>query len=340
MSSSTRPGNAHRLGPRSWRRLGPSLVVAAAAMAACTLAAAAATNDVSGEKLVDLSHLIEVSPGVFVIEDRDQILLVPNVTLIVGRDAVLVVDTGLGTASARRVLDAARKLAAGKHLYLTITHFHPEHGFGAQVFKGGATIIYPRAQRDELVKKGPSYLRLFSERLGVAEALKDVRFVMPDIVYDREAELDLGGRVVKLTYQQPAHTLGDQVISVPAQGVVILGDLLETKSFPIMPWFPEIQDTDVDPDNWREILRAVERANPKVVVPGHGRVGTVDDVIAAGRHLDTVRAEVTRRCAAGQDLDTIQKELTPMLREQHPDWDLQDWIANEIRVYHARLCAA
>lgn len=313
--------------------------LAAAALAvSCTLAAAA-SKDVSKEKVVDLTHLVEVSPGVHVIEDRDHILLVPNITIITGEDAVLVVDTGLGTASAQRVLQAARKLAGGKRLYLTVTHFHPEHGFGAQVFKGKATIIYDRAQRDELLKKGAAYRRLFSEQLGVADALKDVRFVMPDIVYDREAEIDLGGRVVKLSYQQPAHTLGDQVVSVPAQGVVILGDLLETRSFPIFPWFPEIQDTDVDPDNWREILRAVERTNPKVVIPGHGRIGTAADVAEAGRHLDMVREEVTRRCASGQDLETIQRELTPVLRAQHPDWDLPDWIANEIRVYHARLCA-
>lgn len=299
----------------------------------------AAEPDVSQEKLVDPSNLVEVSPGVHVIEDRNQILLVPNVTIITGSDAVLVVDTGLGPDSARRVLQTAKRLAGSRRLYLTTTHFHPEHAFGAQVFKGEATIIYNRAQRDELLKKGPAYLRLFTERLGVAAALKDVRFVAPDIVYEREAAIDLGGRIVRLNYYGPAHTLGDQVISVPEQGVVILGDLLETKSFPIMPWFADIQDMDVDPSNWREIFRTVERSNPKVVIPGHGRVGTGADVIAAAKHLDTVREEVTRRCAAGQDLPTIQRELTPVLRAQHPDWDLSDWIAGEIQVFHTRLCA-
>lgn len=312
--------------------------VAGAAVALFSTLAFAAAPDVSKEKLLDLNHLTEVSPGVHVIEDRNQVLLVPNVTIIVGSDAAMVVDTGIGVENGLRVLQVAKRLALNKRLYLTITHFHPEHGFGAQVFKGEATIIYPRAQRDELLKKGRAYQRLFSEKLGVAAALKDVRFVMPDIVYEREAEIDLGGRVVKLSYQQPAHTLGDQIVSVPAQGVVILGDLLETKSFPIFPWFPEIEDTDVDPLNWREIFRTVERSKPTVVIPGHGRIGTGADLTAAAQHLDAVQEEVTKRCAAGQDLATIQKELTPLLRSQHPDWDLQDWIASEILVYHVRLC--
>lgn len=315
--------------------IGVTLVLASALGCAPAFAAG---KDVSKEKVINPAYLTEVSPGVHVIEDRQQIFLVPNVTIIVGKDAALVVDTGLSVKSAQLVLQTARKLAGNKKLYLTLTHFHPEHGFGAQAFKGQATIIYNRAQREELIKKGPAFRALFADKLNVAEAMKDVRLTMPDVVYDTEAEIDLGGRVVKLSYYQAAHTLGDQVISVPAQGVVIMGDLLETKSFPIMPWFPDLADTDVDPLNWREIFRKVAATNPKVVIPGHGRIGTVADLNEAAQHMDVAREEVARRCAAGNDLATIQKELTPILEAQHPDWDLKDWIAMEVQVYYERLC--
>lgn len=301
-------------------------------------AAFAATSDVSKDKVVNLSNMTEVSPGVHVIEDKQHIFLVPNVTIITGQDAVLVVDTGLGVESAERLLLAAKRLAGNRKLYLTITHFHPEHGFGAQAFKSQATIIYNRAQRDELLKKGSIFRTLFSDKLNVAQAMKNVVFVMPDIVYDREAEIDLGGRVVKLNYYGAAHTLGDQVISIPEQGVVILGDLLETNSFPIMPWFPDLKDTDVDPLNWRQIFRTVAAMNPRIVIPGHGRIGTVADLEASARHMDVVLEEVSRRCAMGDDLPGIQKNLTPILAAQHPDWDLQDWIAMEIQAYYERVC--
>jgi len=298
----------------------------------------AANSDISKEKIVSLANITEVSPGVHVIEDRQHIFLVPNVTIITGKDAVLIVDTGLGTASAELVLQEARRLAGNKKMYLTVTHFHPEHGFGAQVFKGQATIIYNRAQRDELRKKGPIFRTLFSEKLAVSEAMKDVNFVEPDITYDNEASIDLGGRVVKLNYYQAAHTLGDQVISIPEQGVVILGDLLETNSFPIMPWFPDLQDIDVDPLNWREIFRKVAASNPKIVIPGHGNIGTGADLAASAQHMDFAREEVAKLCAAGKLLPDIQKELTPVLTAQHPDWDLKDWIGMEIQVYYERLC--
>jgi len=95
----------------------------------------------------------------------------------------------------------------------------------------------------------------------------------------------------------------------------------------------------VDPLGWREVLRSVSQDHPTVVIPGHGRVGTGRDVEALAAHMDVVQREVTRRCEAGADLATIQRELTPVLVAQHPDWDLKEWIAMELQVYHARLCA-
>ena len=296
------------------------------------------SQDLSAEKIVDPGNVTQVSPDVWVIEDRDHIFLVPNVAIIVGRDAALVVDTGLGVESAQRVLATARRLAGDRKLYLTVTHFHPEHGFGAQVFKGQATIIYNRTQRDEMLEKGPAFISLFSTQLHVAKAMAGVRLTAPDILYDQQAELDLGGLVVRMNEYKAAHTRGDQVISVPDRGVVILGDLLETDSFPIMPWFPDLHDTDVDPVNWRRILQTVAATKPRVVVPGHGRIGDLSSVDAALAHLGLAQQEVARRCAAGRALADIQAELTPILAAQHTQWDLKDWIPMEIQVDYYRLC--
>lgn len=294
--------------------------------------------DISREKVVDLKNITEVSPGIHVIEDKQHIFLVPNITIIVGREAALIVDTGLGIESAKKVLQEARRLAGDRKLYLTVTHFHPEHGFGAQVFKGQATIIYNRVQRDELLKKEAPFKALFAEKLGVAAAINEVSLATPDIVYDTEAQIDLGGRIVKLNYYYPAHTLGDQVVSIPAQGVVILGDLLETQSFPIMPWFPELSDTDVNPANWREIFRKVAATHPAIIIPGHGHIGTIADLEETAHHMDFVNKAVTEQCAAGNDLPAIQQDLTPTLIAQHPEWDLKEMIGMEIQAYYERLC--
>src|ERR1700704_7102266 len=84
---------------------------------------------------------VEVADGVFVIPDN-RVEVVPNVGIVVGQQAVLVIDSGLGRRNGTYVLDQARRIAANRPVYLTITHFHPEHGFGAQALKGAARTVY------------------------------------------------------------------------------------------------------------------------------------------------------------------------------------------------------
>src|ERR1700730_16396101 len=94
---------------------------------------------------VDPTALKEIASGVYVITDR-RIPLVPNIGIILGSGAALVVDTGMGPVNGQKVLDCAKKLAGGRPLIVTLTHFHPEHGFGAQAFKGRARNCAPRAK--------------------------------------------------------------------------------------------------------------------------------------------------------------------------------------------------
>ena len=163
---------------------------------------------------VDTSNVQEVAPSVWVVRDH-RTWPVPNIGVILGSDAALVVDTGLGPANGERVLDLARRLAGSRRLLLTLTHFHPEHGYGAQVFRPDATILYNRAQRGELEAKGARYLDLFrqTQSKAAADALDGTRVVMPHAVYDEpSAEIDLGGRKVELRTWGTAHMRGDQVV--------------------------------------------------------------------------------------------------------------------------------
>ena len=55
----------------------------------------------------------------------------PNIAIIVGTRGTLVVDTGLGAPNGEVVARTAQKLSpSGSKLYLTTTHFHPEHAAG------------------------------------------------------------------------------------------------------------------------------------------------------------------------------------------------------------------
>ncbi|MGE3875041.1 MAG: MBL fold metallo-hydrolase [Parvibaculaceae bacterium] len=284
---------------------------------------------------VDPDALTEIAPGVHVIGDR-RVPLVPNIGIVLGDEAALVVDTGMGPQNGRKVLDVARRLARGKRLILTLTHFHPEHGFGAQAFKDEATILYNRAQRDELAAKGAGYLGMFRGfGPGVAAALEGTELVMPDEVYDgRSTMVDLGGRSVELSTFGLAHTKGDQVVHVPDAGVLFAGDLAEERIFPIFPWFPP-GDADLDAANWAGILAALEAARPKIVVPGHGSPGGPEVLAAVRGYILDLGSRVAAEVKAGKSADAIIATLAPEVRAEHPDWDAPEWIDFAIRYFAA-----
>ena len=271
----------------------------------------------------------EVAAGVFVVPDR-RAPLVPNIGVIVGERAALVVDTGMGPRNGAIVRDVARELAGDRPLFLTITHFHPEHGYGAQAFRD-ATIVYNRAQYEEFRDKAQAYLHLFRGLgSGVAQQLEDVALVPPHVVYDGAADLDLGGKLVQLRTWGLAHTRGDQVVFLPAERVLFTGDLVENRFFPIFPFFPP-HDSDVDGRKWIGVLAEMQRLGATTVVPGHGEVGDASLIAATREYLRLLQAETTRLAGAGHDADTIIAILEPQLRARYPDWAAAEWIASGVR---------
>ena len=276
---------------------------------------------------------VEVADGVHVIPDG-RVELVPNVGIVVGEDAVLVVDTGMGPRNGAYVLEQARRMAGGRRLYLTLTHFHPEHGYGAQAFKGVATIVCNRAQRDELRRKGAAYLAMFRGlRPAVAAELEGVELVAPDLVHDGEAEIDLGGRTALLRPVGPAHTVGDQVVLVDGR-VLFGGDLLETRIFPIAPYFPP-HDTDVDPRRWIDVLDRLAALAPEVVVPGHGEVAGAALIHDVRDYLAYVRTEADRLRAAGVPADEAAAAVDRSARDRWPDWERPEWITPAVHAFYA-----
>ena len=275
----------------------------------------------------------EISEGVFVLLDR-RVPLVPNIGIVVGDRAALVVDAGMGARNGKVVRDLAKELAGERPLFLTVTHFHPEHGYGAQAFDD-AIIVYNREQHEEFRDKAAVYadmFRTFGEE--VAHELEGVEFVQPHVVYDRAADIDLGGKLVQLRTWGLAHTRGDQVVFLPAERSLFTGDLVENGFFPIFPYFPP-DDADVNGSKWIEVLEHMQRLDPKVVVPGHGEVAGADVIVATHEYLTLLRSETTRLAGEGQDVDAIIATLEPDFRARHPDWGASEWIAFGVRCFLA-----
>lgn len=275
------------------------------------------------DPVVQVSGAVEVAADVLVIPN-EHVGLVPNIGIIGGSEAVLVVDTGLGNANASDVLALASEVARGRRIHLTTTHFHPEHAFGASVFAG--SYVVNRAQADDLRRKGSGYLEMFRGFGGtIADRLAGVEVPVPDEVFDGVHALDLGGRTVLLRPTGRGHTLGDQVVEVPDAGVLFTGDLAETGQFAIFPWFPP-HDTDVSGVAWIEVMDRLIAGEPRVVVPGHGSVGDLAVLQGVRDYLGELRDETWRRRDSAMGLDQIVAEVRAVLLERHPEWAGQEWI--------------
>jgi len=277
------------------------------------------------DPVVEISGVQELARDLVVIPDR-RVPLVPNIGVIGGTHSVLVVETGMGPGNAEKVLTFAADYARGRRLYLTTTHFHPEHAFGAQVFAGQATFLMNRVQAEDLATRGPGYLEQFRGFGGaVARQLEGVQIATPDVVYDDTYDLELGGRTVQLRPTGRAHTKGDQVVTVTDAEVLFTGDLVETGQFAIFPWFPPY-DTDVSGIRWIEVMKRLAVTRPKVVVPGHGDIGDAQRLADVGEYLELLRDETWLRRDSAMSEATIIDEVTTLMTHKHPEWEGREWI--------------
>ncbi|MFD1930930.1 MULTISPECIES: MBL fold metallo-hydrolase [Nonomuraea] len=277
------------------------------------------------DPVVRIEDAREAARDLVVIPNRG-VQLVPNIGIVGGSHSVLVVETGMGPENAEAVLKFATEVARGRRLYLTTTHFHPEHAFGAQVFAGEATFLINKAQAEDLAVKGPGYLEMF-KGLGeaVARRLDGVRLARPDLVYDTDYDLDLGGRTVQLRATGRAHSKGDQIVTVPDAGVMFTGDLVESGQFAIFPWFPP-HDIDVSGTRWLAVMERLVAERPRVVVPGHGDVGDARLLEDVRDYLHVLREETWLRRGSAMSEETIVEEVAAVMVARHPEWEGREWI--------------
>lgn len=198
-----------------------------------------------------------------------QIVGWPNVGFVVGKDSTLVVDTGLGPRNGATVAKVAKRLAPGNKLYLTTTHFHPEHAGGVAGFPDGTILIRPKVQQDEMNKHGEEMIRLFSSRNEKwKEFLVGAKLRDPDKTFDKEHELDLGGGVkARLLWFGGAHTKGDELTFVLPDKTLISGDVVQNKVV------PNIFGDGGTPSSWIAVLDEVEKLGAEHVMPTHSPVG-------------------------------------------------------------------
>jgi glyoxylase-like metal-dependent hydrolase (beta-lactamase superfamily II) len=286
--------------------------LAAALLSSCLIDSAAAQPPAGPPPIIKQDAAKKVAEHTFVILD-DNVGMVPNVGIVVGERATLIVDTGLGERNGAIVLAEARKLGGNTKFYLTATHFHPEHDLGATAFPDDAQMVRWRVQQAEADEQGREMIDRFAGFSAVnAELLAGARFRAVDTLFDDEVRLDLGGVHVRVIGVGPNHTRGDTVMFVEEDRVLFTGDV-------VMSVFPSASAQAGSIDKWLTNMTRFEALAPAVVVPAHGRLGDVGSIRRYREYLTAVRDETRAAKRQGSSLEQAQRSLAPTLAQRFSD---------------------
>ncbi len=246
-----------------------------------------------------------------------EIIGFPNIAIVVGSRATLVVDTGMGPKNGATVARVAAMLAPkNSRLFLTTTHYHTEHVTGEPGFPPGTVLIRDAVQQQELEKDGHVLNDLFRGMSAQnEELLAGVVLRSPDVLFDKEVAIDLGGGVTaRLLWLGGAHTRGDELTLVEPDHTLISGDVVQNKTM------PNIFGNDGTPTEWLATLDKVAMLNVAHILPDHSPSGDGSLVAAERELIVAIRTQALALKRQGISVDAAAREISSTLKKQHPDW--------------------
>jgi cyclase len=233
-----------------------------------------------------------------------------NAGVVIGRDAVLVVDTLMSAKEAEHFLADIHKVTNKPVKYVVNTHHHLDHAWGNGPFAAqGAVIIGHENTRRDLPQT--------AERLAHPEAsgmdpnaFAGTTLVAPTVCFNDKATVDLGDLTVELRYPGPTHTPGSILVAIPQDKLLFVGDILFAHYHPYL--------AEGDFPNWTKVLDELAQSDATKIVPGHGPLADKSDFAEMKTYLIEFDRLARELCAGKQadDAPALMAELLEKLPKQ------------------------
>jgi cyclase len=232
-----------------------------------------------------------------------------NAGFVIGADSVAVIDTFFSRQAAEQLLAEIRRRTNLPVKFVINTSYRWEHVAGNDVFKeAGAVILAHRNVRQWINTENVRYLGAPS---GNAENAA-LQLVPPQMIYDHSVDLFLGARLVRVVWRLGA-TGGDSAVLVPDANVVFCGDLFLRKTL------PNLADASTGP--WLTTLEVLARSHrSETFVPGHGGMGTADDVLEFRQFLLELRNFTGAALRDGKSGEGLAATVLDALRGKYGQW--------------------
>jgi len=251
----------------------------------------------------------EIGPGLYAFTAEGD----PNSGVIVGDDAVMVVEAQATPVMAQAVIERVRRVTDKPIRYLLLSHYHAVRVLGASAYRG-AEILTSTVTRDLIAERGredmESEIGRFPRLFRAVESIPGLTW--PTITFSGEASVWLGRREVRLAHLGRGHTAGDVVAWVPDADVVFSGDLVEYHS---ACYCGDAHFTD-----WPATLDRLAALKARALVPGRGAALKTPDKVAEAIALTreflsalygSVQASVAKGDSLKQAFDAAKRLMDP-----------------------------
>src|SRR5687767_4551507 len=247
----------------------------------------------------------------------------PNTGVIVGDDAVMVIDTQATPVMAQDVIKHIRAVTDKPIKYVVLSHYHAVRVLGASAYRP-EHIIASRDTYDLIVERGEQdkaseigrFPRLFQAVESVPPGL-----TWPTITFTGSMSIWLGKLEVQLIQLGRGHTKGDTVAWLPQQRILFSGDLVE---FDATPYAGDAYFRD-----WPQTLDNIAALEPAALVPGRGAALTTPEQVRQGlagtrAFISDVYEAVQAGVQAGKDLNAVYKDTYAKLKPKYGHWVIFD----------------
>ena len=246
----------------------------------------------------------------------------PNTGIIIGDDAVMVIDTQATPVMAQDVIRRIREVTDKPIKYVLLSHYHAVRVLGASAFKaeGCEHIIASEDTRDLIVERGQfdkdseigRFPRLFQNVESVPEGL-----TWPTMTFNQKMTLWLGSVEVQILQLGRGHTKGDTVAWLPQEKILFSGDLVE---FGATPYAGDAYFKD-----WPQTLDNLAALKPEKLVPGRGAALQTPEQVQEGlagtrAFISDLYNSVKESAAQGEDLRKVYEATFAKLQPKYGQW--------------------
>ena len=207
----------------------------------------------------------------------------------------------------RHIATAVRQITDKPVTHVVNTHHHGDHYLGNVAFEG-ATFISSEMCRRMVLETGHEWLGIMERDIG--RKLPGTRSLAADATYPAGTRTETFIHGVRLVFWVPqgSHTVGDLLVHLPDDNLLVAGDVLVSRVV------PTLQDGFLK--HWIRTLEEILMLDVAYFVPGHGDLMTLRDVAALRGAMLRFYSGVKEGFRTGQSESEIRNSLNLS------DWDM------------------